>query len=313
MSFARKKILSTFLTLFFVVLLVFFAFRIIPGNPALTILGPDASPQQIALLEQQLGVDKSLTFQFLDWLQGLFVLDFGTSYQYDEPVLSLIGDRIGVTFSLAIVSMIITLIVALPLGIIAANYHRKWIDHLISIGVQFGLAIPTFWSGIILIFVFGLIFKLFSVGNYVPITEDPVQAIKNLFFPALAIAIPQIAIVVRYLKTTLIEQLTLDYVKTAHSKGLSKMRVLFGHVLKNALIPVVTIIGINFGDILAGSLVVEQVFALPGFGRMLITAINNRDFPLVQGMVLIISLIAIVINIIVDFIYRILDPKISLK
>ena len=165
MGFAKKKIISTLLTLLFVVLLVFFAFRIIPGNPALTILGPDASPQQVALLEQQLGVDRPLTIQFLDWLQGLFVLDFGMSYQYDEPVLSLMGERIGVTFSLAIVSMVITIVVALPLGIIAANYHRKWIDHMISIGVQLGLAIPTFWSGILLIFVFSLIFKLFSVGN----------------------------------------------------------------------------------------------------------------------------------------------------
>lgn len=313
MALARKKLLSTGLTLLFVVILVFFAFRIIPGNPALTMLGPDASPQQVALLEQQLGVDRPLFVQFVDWLTGLFVLDFGTSYQYDEPVLSLIVDRVGVTFSIAIISMLITIIVAIPLGIIAANYHNKWVDYVISIGVQIGLAVPTFWSGILLIFLFSLLFQVFAVGSYVPITEDPVTALKTLFFPSLAIAIPQIAIVVRYLKTTLIEQLTLDYVKTAHSKGLSKTRVLFGHALKNALIPVVTIVGINFGEILAGSLVVEQVFALPGFGRMLITAINNRDFPLVQGMVLIIALVAIVMNMIVDLLYRVLDPKISLK
>lgn len=313
MSYTSKKLISTILTLLFVVILVFSAFRIIPGSPALTMLGPDASAQQIATLEKQLGVDRPLTSQFFDWLQGLFTLDFGQSYQFDEPVLSLIAERIGVTFSLAIISMIITIVVAIPLGILAASAKGKWLDAIITIGVQFGLAVPTFWSGILLIMVFGLILQLFSVGNYIPFLEDPIQSIKNLFFPALAIAIPQVAIVVRYLRTTLIEQLHLDYVKTAHSKGLSPTSILFGHVLKNALIPVVTILGLNFGEILAGSLVVEQVFSLPGFGRMLITAINNRDFPLVQGMVLVIAFTAIVINIAVDSLYRQLDPKIKTK
>lgn len=313
MNYTLKKLITSAVTLLLVITLVFVAFKVIPGNPALAILGPEATPEQIAALEKQLGIDRPLSVQFFSWLKGLVVFDFGESLRFSRPVLSLIGERIGVTFSIALLSIAITILIAIPLGVLAAKYKGRFVDIFISIMTQIGLAIPTFWTGIILIMIFAITFRWISVGGYVPWSEDPMGAFKALFFPALAISIPQIAILVRYLRTTMIEQLNLDYVRTAKSKGLKDSALLFKHVLKNALIPVITIAGLNFGEILAGSLVVEQVFALPGFGRMLITGIGDRDFPLVQGMVLIIAFMAIAVNLLVDLTYRLLDPKIKLK
>ncbi|MBO2535742.1 ABC transporter permease [Rummeliibacillus suwonensis] len=313
MDYVLKKTVSSLFTLFVVIVFVFLAFRIIPGNPANIILGVEATPAQVEELEQKLGLDQTLFEQFIHWFKGVLVLDFGESLRFSEPVLSLIHERMGVTFSLAFMAIFITIFVSIPLGIIAANYKGKFLDVLISIGTQIGLAIPSFWMGIILIMIFGLMLHLISVGGYVPWSENPLLAFKALLFPATAIAIPQIAILVRYLRTTMIEQLNFDYVRTAKSKGLKDSTILLKHVLKNALIPVITIAGLNFGAILAGSLVIEQVYALPGFGRMLITAIGDRDFPLVQGMVVMIAIIAIAVNLLVDLSYRYLDPKIKLK
>lgn len=313
MDYVLKKTVSSLFTLFVVIVLVFLAFRIIPGNPANIILGVEATPAQVEELEQKLGLDQTLFEQFIHWFKGVLVLDFGESLRFSEPVLSLIHERMGVTFSLAFMAIVITIFVSIPLGIIAANYKGKFLDVLISIGTQIGLAIPSFWMGIILIMIFGLMLHLNSVGGYVPWSENPLRAFKALLFPATAIAIPQIAILVRYLRTTMIEQLNFDYVRTAKSKGLKDSTILLKHVLKNALIPVITIAGLNFGAILAGSLVIEQVYDLPGFGRMLITAIGDRDFPLVQGMVVMIAIIAIAVNLLVDLSYRYLDPKIKLK
>lgn len=313
MNYAGRKVLSFIVTLIFVVLLVFLAFRVIPGNPAHIILGTEATPEQIDELEHQLGIDRPLSSQFITWLQGLLTLDFGNSLRFSQPVLSLIEERIGITFSLALMSILLTILIAIPLGVAAAKYKGKIADVLISIGTQIGLAIPSFWTGILLILLFGLTFRWFSIGGFVPWSENPILAFKSLLLPAIAVAIPQIAIIVRYLRTTMIEQLSLEYVRTAHSKGLKSSIILYKHVLKNALLPVVTIAGMNFGEILAGSLVIEQVFALPGFGRMLITAIGDRDFPLVQGMIIIIAFIAILVNLFVDLTYRWLDPKIKIK
>ncbi|WP_042165659.1 ABC transporter permease [Paenibacillus gorillae] len=313
MNYFVRRLLTLLLTVFFVVTLTFAAFRIIPGNPALTILGTEASDEQIALLEAKLGINRPLPEQFIDWLRGAAALDFGQSLRFSEPVLKLIGDRFPVTISLALLALTITIAVAVPLGIAAARSKGKAADMMISIGTQLGLAIPSFWMGIALILVFGLVLRWFSVSTYVPWSENPYLALKSLLLPAIALAVPQIAIVVRYLRTTLLEQLNLDYVRTARSKGLKDHSVLFRHVLRNALLPVITVVGINFGELLAGSLVVEQVFTLPGFGSLLITAIGNRDYPLVQGMILLIAFIVVAVNFVVDLSYRILDPKIRMK
>ncbi|MGJ7912460.1 ABC transporter permease [Neobacillus sp. LXY-1] len=308
-NYISRKILTLLFTLLFVVLLVFIAFRIIPGNPAQIILGTEATAEQISALEKQLGIDQPLSSQFISFLKGIVMFNFGNSLRYSQPVLSLIFERVGVTFTLALISIVMTVLIGIPLGVAAAKYKGKFAEFFISIVTQLGLAIPSFWAGIILIMFFGLTLKWFSVGGYVPWSENPWLAYKSLLLPAIAISIPQIAIIVRYLRTTMIEQLHLEYVRTAKSKGLKNSVILYKHVLKNALIPVITIAGMNFSEILAGSLVIEQVFSLPGIGRLLITAIGDRDFPLVQGMVIMIALIAIFVNLFIDLAYQWLDPK----
>lgn len=313
MNYYVRRCLTLLLTVLFVVVLTFAAFRIIPGNPALTILGAEATNDQVAQLEARLGTDRPLAQQFAEWLGGVAMLDFGQSLRFSEPVLSLIASRFPVTLSLALLSLAITVVTAIPLGILAARSRGRAADIVVSIGTQFGLAIPSFWMGILLILVFALTLKWFSISTYVPWSESIVLHMKSIALPSIALAIPQIAIIVRYLRTSMLEQLNLEYVRTARSKGLSERTIHYRHVLKNALLPVITIIGINFGELLAGSLVIEQVFTLPGLGSMLITAIGNRDYPLVQGMVLIIALIVIFINFTVDLSYRWLDPKIRLK
>lgn len=311
--YVTRRIITLLLTVVFVILLTFSAFRIIPGNPALAILGTEATPEQVEALQAKLGADLPLFEQLARWLKGVAVLDFGESLRFATPVLDLIGGRIPVTLSLALMSLAMTVVVSIPLGIAAARARGKAADLIVSIGTQLGLAVPSFWSGIVLILLFGLTLKWVSVSRFVPWSEDPWLAFKSLLLPAVAVAIPQIAIVVRYLRTTMLEQLGLDYVRTAYSKGLTEFTILYKHVLKNALIPVITVVGMNFGEILAGSLVIEQVFTLPGMGRLLITAIANRDYPLIQGMVVLIAFAVISINFLVDLSYRWLDPKIRLK
>ncbi|GAB6928648.1 ABC transporter permease [Paenibacillus sp. JCM 10914] len=313
MNYYTRRTLTLFLTMLFVVILTFSVFRIIPGNPALTILGVEATDEQIAMLAAKLGTDRPLFDQFIDWISGIALLDFGESLRFSEPVLELIGARLPVTITLAVLAMTITVGIGIPLGILAARTKGKAIDMAVSIGTQIGLAVPSFWMGIILILIFGLSLKWVTVSTYIPWSESPLLALRSLLLPAIALAIPQIAIVVRYLRTTMLEQLNLDYVRTARSKGLPEKSIHYRHVLKNALLPVITIIGIHFGELLAGSLVIEQVFTLPGFGSLLITAIGNRDYPLVQGLVLIIAFTVIMINFIVDLSYRWLDPQIRLK
>ncbi|EID43046.1 ABC transporter permease [Parageobacillus thermoglucosidasius] len=313
MNFVIRRMFTFFLTLIFVVFLSFCAFRIIPGNPALAILGTEATPAQLEALNKKLGADKPLIEQFGSWMINVLHFDFGESLRFSEPVLSLIISRSSVTFSLAIIALIITVVTAIPLGMLAAKSKGKTMDFLISIITQIGLSVPSFWSGILLILIFGFTLNWFSAGGYVPWSKSPFLALRSLFLPSLAIAIPQIAIVVRYLRTTIIEQLNEDYVRTAYSKGLKESTIYFKHVLKNALIPVVTVVGMNLGEILAGSLVIEQVFTLPGFGSLLVSAIGSRDYPLIQGMVLIIAFLVALINLIVDLTYRWLDPKMELK
>jgi peptide/nickel transport system permease protein len=313
MNYYARRLLTLLLTVLFVLLLTFAAFRIIPGNPALVILGTEATDAQIALLEEKLGTDRPLAEQFADWLVAAFRLDFGESLRFSEPVTHLIAGRLPVTVSLAVMSLVLTIAVGIPLGIIASRARGKAADMLVTIGTQLGLAVPSFWMGIMLILAFGLTLKWFAVSTFTPWSENPLLAVKSLVLPSAALAVPQIAIVVRYLRTSMLEQLGLDYVRTARSKGLRESAVLYKHVLKNALLPVITIIGINFGELLAGSLVIEQVFTLPGIGSLLITAIGNRDYPLVQGLVVLIAFTVIAINFVVDLSYRWLDPKIRLQ
>ncbi|MFD0871837.1 MULTISPECIES: ABC transporter permease [Paenibacillus] len=313
MPYILRRTMTFIVTLILVVIMTFVVFRIIPGDPALTILGMDADEALLAAMKEKLGTDRPLSEQFAQWVKQMAKGDFGESLKFSRPVLQLILERLPVTVSIALMSIVMALVIAVPLSLLAVKRHGKAADLLISGWTQLGMAVPSFWLGILLVLLLGLTFRWFPAGGYVPWSESPAQALKSLFLPSLAVAIPQVAVIVRYLRTTLLEQMNQDYVKTAHSKGLRETTVLYKHVLKNALVPVITVVGMIFADVLGGSLIIEQVYALPGLGRLMVSSIGARDFPLVQGMVLFTAFIVILVNFTVDLLYRVVDPRIRLK
>lgn len=313
MDYLLRKLFAIIFTLFIVSLITFTVFEIIPGDPIMAKLGLDADEAQIKALREELKLDLPLSVRYRSWISDALRGDLGESIRFDRPVSSLIRERLKVTFLLAVLSLLITIIVGLPLGIITAKYDNKISGIIISLASQLGMALPSFWLGLIMTYIFGLSFKLFIPGKYISISTDLLGALNYLLFPATAIAIPKIAVVVRYLRSSVLEERNQDYVRTAYSKGLSNNLVLYGHILRNALIPVLTILGMIIADVLGGSLIIEQVFTIPGIGRLLIMGITNRDFPLVQGMVLYIAAIVVLINFLVDIFYHIIDPRISIK
>lgn len=301
------------LTVLFVSVITFVSFEIIPGDPVLSRLGVDADEAQIKALTEELGLNDPLPVRFMKWAAGVFTGNLGESSRYSRPVIQLISERIPVTASLALISMALIVVFGIPLGILSAKYGDRLPGISISVISQLGMAIPSFWTGIILMFVFGLILKWVSPGGYTSWDVNPAEAFKSLLLPSIAIALPSIATVTRYTRNSVMEQMKKDYVRLAYSKGLKTNSVLFGHVLRNALIPVVTVLGMITANILGGSIVIEQVFTLPGVGRLLINAISTRDMPLAQGMILYISLVIVLVNFVIDIIYTLIDPRIKLK
>jgi peptide/nickel transport system permease protein len=310
MKFLLKKILSFLTTIFIVSFLIFLIFNILPGNPAHAILGIDADDQQIKLLEEELGLNEPLPLRYIDWITGVFQGDLGDSYKYRQPVSDVLEDRIPISFSLAIVSLVMTVVIGIPLGILIARTDGKWHSAVLSMITQLGISTPSFWLGFILILVFAVQLDIFPTYGYVPWSESFWGALRSLFLPSLAIAIGNIAVVIRYLKNSILDQSKKDYVRTALIKGLNSREIMYGHVLRNGLLPVLTILGLITADTLGGSIIIENVFALPGLGSLLVTSIESRDFPLIQSLIMIISLIIIIVNFIVDLLYRVIDPRI---
>lgn len=308
-----KKTLSFSTTLLIVSLAIFFIFNILPGSPAQAILGVDADEQQIKMLENELGLDRPLTTQYVDWVKGVIQGDFGLSYKYRMPIDEVIQNRAPVSFSLAIYALALTIFIGLPLGIFIAKTNGKWSSTILSMATQLGISTPSFWLGFILIFIFAVQLSWFPTFGYVSWSEDFFGALRSFFLPALAIAIGNIAIVIRYLKSSVIDQLKQDYVRTAKVKGLSKNEIIYTHVLKNALLPVITILGLITADTLGGTIIIENVFSLPGLGSLLTASIDSRDFPLIQSLIFMISIIVIVMNFIVDLLYQVIDPRIRIQ
>jgi peptide/nickel transport system permease protein len=298
-------------TIFIVSLITFFAFQIIPGDPVLSKLGVDADQAQIDALTNELNLDQPVIRRYFSWLTGIFNGDLGNSIRYDREVGDMILSRLPVTFSLSIISMSLVIIFGIPIGILSAKYDKKASGFFINFLTQVSMAIPSFWTGILLMYLFGLILNWITPGAYTPWSENAFEAFKSLILPSLAIAIPNIAVIVRYLRNTILEQKNQDYTRTALSKGAKPGYVLTRHILRNALIPVVTVFGMIAAKILAGSIIIEQVFSLPGLGRLLINAISTRDLPLVQGMILYFSVLIVIINFLIDIIYKLIDPRIK--
>jgi peptide/nickel transport system permease protein len=282
-----------------------------PGDPALIMLGEDRSPQAIAQIHQQLGLDQPLYAQYLIWVEHIVHGDWGRSITTREPVAAAILQRLPATFELGLAALVWSLLVAIPLGTLAAVRRGSIIDR-VAMGVSVaGVSVPNFFIGIVLIFTLSVSARLFPFGGYVPFFQDPFESLRHVALPAIALGTAGTAINMRFTRSSMIEVLNHDYIRTARAKGASWRRVVFVHALKNALIPVVTIVGLQIGGIIEGAIVTETVFTWPGVGRLAVESIFNRDYTVVQGVVLLAAFSYMVANLLVDLVYGWLDPRIS--
>ena len=297
-------------TLLFVSLLVFFVVRVLPGDPALVIVGTEGNPEAVHRIREALGLNRPLIVQYLDWMGRALRGDLGRSIQYDVPVASLVASRLSVTLPLTVMAAGFMTLVALPVGVYAATHQRRWGDYLTMIVSQIGVAVPSFWAGLLLVLLFAVHLGWFKSGGFDGWGQGVLPALKALLLPAIALGLFQFAVLARTTRSAVLEVLREEYVKTARAKGLAERRVLYRHVLRNAMIPILTVAGIQLGQLMAGSIVLESVFYLPGLGRLAIGAISARDLPVVQGVVLFVASVIVTINVAVDLLYGVLDPRI---
>ena len=309
MKLVLKKIISLIITLFIVSLLAFLAFQIIPGDPTTKLLGTNATPEKVAQLRSQLGLDRPVLIRYMDWLVSFVKGDFGTSYTYNRAVSTLLSDKLPVTVLLTVLSFLITAVVSFPIGIWAGNTRNKWVDHIFVILDQILMAIPPFFFGIVSCFVFGIVLKWFMPGNFVSLSESVSGCISYLILPAICLALPRIAMTSRMLRSSIQEELTQNYVYTARSRGLSRAGIMRRHILKNAMIPVVTFLAVSAAEIMTGTIIIEQVFTIPGTGRLLVSSIGNRDFPVVQAIVVILAAWIVIVNFAADMLNHWMDPR----
>ncbi len=313
MKFYLKKLLTLLLTMLLVSLMAFAAFNLIPGDPAQLILGTQAAPQTLAALHQKLGLDQSLPQRYTKWLWSLMHGDLGTSLQYSRPVSELIGSRLPVTAVLALVALLLIFTVSVPVGVLTARKRGTLLGRLLDFLTMLNISMPGFFLGILFIWVFGLLFHLFAPGGYVSWQENPAGFLRYMIFPALAVALPNIAVASKFLRSALLEERNADYVRTAVSKGCSRKAILYRHMLKNALIPFLTLAGMMVAEIFSGSILIEQVFGIPGVGRLLISSILSRDFPLLESLVVYIAFLVVLANFIADLLLQAADPRIRVK
>lgn len=309
MAFYIKKAFSLLITLLLISIVTFGVFQILPGDPASIILGPDADPLQLEAMRQSLNLDGSIPMRYINWLIDALKGDLGESIRFHMPVSELLVSRISVTASLALLTTLLTALIGIPLGIFIAR-NNKILGKLISALTQISIAIPSFWMGILLVLLFSITFSWLPSGGYVAFTQSPLEWFRSLLLPSLSIALGSSAVLIRYLKTAMLDEIPKLYVQTARSKGLSEKLVFRRHIFKNALIPTVTILGLLIIDILGGSIITENVFNIPGLGNLIVTSINSRDLPLIQGLVLYLGTIVVVFNFIVDILYSLIDPRI---
>lgn len=313
MKYAAKKGLMLLLTMLIVSFLVFVAFQIIPGDPTTKLLGTQATPERIAALRAELGLDDPWLLRYWNWLKAFVTGDMGKSYSYSLPVSQLIGEKLPITLRLSAMAFIFIVALSLPLGILFSTRPAQKADGFITTVNQVAMSIPPFFMGILISYLFGTVFKWFVPGGYVAYEENAAAHMTYLVFPALAIAIPRIAMTVRLLRSTIAAQMKENYVRTAYSRGGSPAGILWGHVLKNSLLPVVTFLAMTFSDIVANSIVVEQVFGIPGLGRLLLAGISNQDQPTAQAIIVIIAAVVMVLNYAADLVNQRIDPRLRLE
>ncbi|MDR6632853.1 peptide/nickel transport system permease protein [Phyllobacterium sp. 1468] len=309
LNYATKRAFIAILTLLVASLVVFAMLEIVPGDPARLMLGMNATEDAIHNLQEQMGLNQPLAIRYFSWLGGLLTGDLGRSYTYSVPVFDLIMERVAVSLPLAAISLALSTFIALPVGIFAASKRGKFSDTLAMGVAQVGVAIPNFWFALLLVYLFAVTLRLVPAGGFPGWGAGFGVSIKSLILPSIALALPQAAILARITRSALLEVLGEDYIRTARAKGLSRRQVLYRHALRNALIPVLTILGLQFAFLLAGTIIIENVFYLPGLGRLVFQAITQRDLIVVEGVVMLLIATLVLVNLLVDLSYAIVDPR----
>src|SRR5258705_5423481 len=310
LSFILRRVVATLPVMAIVALFVFSLLYIAPGDPAVVIAGDRASPAYVEPIRQSLGLDRPFRVQFGTWVWHILHGDLGTSIFTSLPVTALIGQRIEPTLSLMVITLLLTISIAVPLGVVAAWKAGTWIDRAIMTFAVFGFSLPVFVVGYVLAYVFALQFEWLPVQGYTPLSEGVWPWLQNLILPSIALGCVYIALIARITRASMLEVLQQDYIRTARAKGLGQRGILFVHALKNAAVPIVTMIGIGIALLIGGAVVTESVFAIPGLGRLTIDAILRRDYPVIQGIVLLFSFLYVLVNLMVDVTYTLVDPRI---
>lgn len=308
-AYLLKRLIIAALTLVLASMVVFAVMEILPGDPARLMLGMNASSEQVEVLRNQMGLNAPLVLRYLQWAGGLLSLDFGRSYTYSVPVIDLVRERIAVSLPLALIALALSTVIAIPVGVFSASRQGRAGDTLAMGAAQLGVAVPNFWFALMLIYLFAVWLRLVPAGGFPGWGAGIWTALKSLILPAVALALPQAAILARVARAALIEVLNEDYIRTARAKGLPYRAVLWRHALRNAMIPVLTILGLQFAFLLAGTIIIENVFYLPGLGRLIFQAITQRDLIVVESIVMLLVAAVILINLLVDFSYAIVDPR----
>ena len=307
--YALGRFISLCVSLVVASILIFAVIEVIPGDPASFMLGVNARPDTLAALQAELGLDQPLPVRYFNWATGMLTGDFGTSYTYKTPIAGMVADRIWVSLPLAVYALVLSTLIAFPAGIYAASRRGSAGDMGIMGATQLGVAIPNFWFAMILVLIFAINLQWFSAGGFAGWDRGVFAGLKSLTLPAIALALPQAAILARVMRSSLLDMLGEDFMRTARAKGLTARQAMWRHAVRNALIPVLTIIGLQFSFLLAGGIVIEQVFFLPGLGRLIFQSISARDLIVVESVVMLLVFLVIVVNFAVDLAYAWVDPR----
>ena len=313
LNFLARRLASAFLVLVLVSALSFGTIWLVPGDPTAVLLDANTSPEQVARLRTQLGLDKPLLLQIVGWYGRILRGDLGQSILLNRSVMAAILERLPVTLSLAGISLLLAVVLGVVAGIIAAMNHNRWPDQLIMATALLGLSVPDFWLGLMMVFLFAVQFGWFPTGGFVPLQDSVAGWARSIAMPALALALVQMGFIARMARASMLEVLSQDFIRTADAKGLSRADMIVRHGLPNALVPILTVAGIVAVALLGGTVIIEQVFSLPGIGRLVIGAVLSRDFPVIQGGLLFLAVIYLAVNLIVDLLYAVVDPRVRLQ
>jgi peptide/nickel transport system permease protein len=312
-GYILKRLLSLIPVLFVVAVVVFLIIHITPGDPAAVMLGPEASPREVAELREQLGLNLPLYQQFFSWIFGVLQGDFGFSFFMKEPVLHAFFSHLGPTFSLAIVAQVFAIVLAIPFGVIAARKRGSMVDQSFMGMSLVGISVPSFLLGLFLILLFAVQLKWLPVAGYKPLSEGLYLHLRYLMLPAVALGAMQAALIARMTRSSMLDILNANYIKTARSKGVKEKMIVYKHALRNAFIPILTVIGQTFGTLVAGAAVVETVFNIPGIGQLIVNSVERRDFAVIQGTIMLVAISYVTINLVIDLLYGVIDPRIRLS